>query len=227
MEPLSLVPNLIEQVHARLVDAIAERLLPPGERLTQDEIAQRFAVSRQPVSHALHLLRQQGLVVEQGKRGLAVAPVDPMHMRQLYELRAAIDGLAASLAAGRVGSGYAPPRHVSALREALASGRALLPDAPMHDWIATDVAFHSAVYALSGNPTIAETVAGQWPHFKRCMGTAMSDPVTRDAVWSEHGAIAGAILAGLPEAAAKAAGHHADKAGRLLFQRLTAEADAA
>ena len=55
-------------------------------------------MSRQPVSHALHLLKSQGLVRESGRKGFEVAPVDPTRLRQLYEVRGALDGLAARLA---------------------------------------------------------------------------------------------------------------------------------
>ena len=44
--------------------------------------------------------------------------------------------------------------------------------------------FHSAIYALSGNPAIGETVAERWPHFKRSMGVSLSDPDLRTPVWS-------------------------------------------
>ena len=54
-------------------DAIAEGVLAPGERLTQEQVAARLNVSRQPVSHALQLLKRQGLAVERGRRGLSVA----------------------------------------------------------------------------------------------------------------------------------------------------------
>ena len=72
MEPLSVAPNLIEQVHARLVDAIADGTLPPRRAAHPGgEVAERLSVSRQPVSHALQLLRRQGLVIDQRQaRGL-------------------------------------------------------------------------------------------------------------------------------------------------------------
>jgi DNA-binding GntR family transcriptional regulator len=210
VEPLRLVPNLIEQVHARMVDAIAEGVLAPGAKLTQEELAERLSVSRQPVSHALQLLRRQGLVVEQGRRGLSVAPIDAKRMRDLYELRAAIDGLASRLAAERV-----------VRREAtLPEGDVLSADAPIHDWIESDVAFHQSIYQLSGNLAIAETVAERWPHFKRCMGTSLASLEVRAAIWAEHAAIADAILSGAPRAAESAATHHAEKAGAVLYQRL-------
>lgn len=224
MDALTLVPSLIDQVYARMVDAIAEGLLAPRERLTQEEVADRLSVSRQPVSHALQLLKRQGLVVEHGRRGLSVAPVDPERMRDLYQLRAVIDGLAAVLAAERVARGQAPAMGVEKLQQCLSFGETLSTDAPIRDWIAADVAFHESIYALSGNKALAETVSERWPHFKRCMGTSLSTPKVRAGIWAEHTAIAEAILSGAPRAAESAAKHHAEKAGSALYQRLTKEA---
>jgi DNA-binding GntR family transcriptional regulator len=227
MEPLALVPNLIAQVHGRLVDAIADGTLAPGERLTQEVVAERLAVSRQPVSHALQLLKRQGLVVEQGKRGLSVAPIDPNRIRDLYQLRAALEGLAARLAAERIAGGRAEDSETKALQARLAAGLGLDDEASVHDWIAADVAFHASIYALSGNPAIAETVAEQWPHFKRCMGAALFNRDLREAVWGEHSEIAAQILAGEPAAALHASVHHTEKAGAILHARLSAVSTAA
>jgi DNA-binding GntR family transcriptional regulator len=223
MERLHLVPNLIEQVHTRMVDAIAAGVLAPGERLTQEEIAERLSVSRQPVSHALQLLKRQGLVVEHGRRGLSVAPVDAGRMRDLYQLRAAIDGLASRLAAEHLERGQATTPDIENLKQCLAAGNALSPEAPMHDWIDADIAFHQSVYRLSGNLAIAETVAQLWPHFKRCIGVSLSDLKVRTAIWGEHAAIANGILSGAPRAAESAATHHAEKAGAELYRRLKEE----
>ena len=100
MIPLDPLPNLIDQVYARILEAITDRTLPPGHRIRQNELAEKLGVSRQPVSHALHLLHRQGLVAESGRRGFEVTRLDPERIRQLYEVRGAIDALAARLAAG-------------------------------------------------------------------------------------------------------------------------------
>src|SRR5215217_7365197 len=102
MIPLDATPNLIDQVYARILEAIIDRTLPPGQCILQNELAEKLGVSRQPVSHALHLLHRQGLVAESGRRGFEVTRLDPERIRQLYEVRGAIDALAARLAAGRV-----------------------------------------------------------------------------------------------------------------------------
>src|ERR1700709_2791834 len=97
-------PNLIDQVYARILEAITDRTLPPGHRIRQNELAEKLGVSRQPVSHALHLLHRQGPVAESGRRAFAVPRLDPKRIRQLYEVRGAIDALAARLAAQRAGA---------------------------------------------------------------------------------------------------------------------------
>ena len=102
MIPLDPLPNLIEQVYVRILEAITDRTLPPGHRIRQNELAEKLGVSRQPVSHALHLLHRQGLVAESGRKGFEVTQLDPLRIRQLYEVRGAIDALAARLASGRI-----------------------------------------------------------------------------------------------------------------------------
>src|SRR5947209_3070379 len=72
MKPIDAQPVLIDQAYERLVEAIADGTLAPGQRIRQEELAAMLGVSRQPVSHALQLLKRQRLVEETGKRGLAV-----------------------------------------------------------------------------------------------------------------------------------------------------------
>src|ERR1700719_3844054 len=100
MIPLDPTPNLIDQVYARILDAITACPLPPGHRIRQNELAEKLGVPRQPVSHALHLLHRQGLVAESGRKGFEVTQLDPLRIRQLYEVRGAIDALAGGLGAG-------------------------------------------------------------------------------------------------------------------------------
>ena len=73
-----------------------------------------------------------------------------------------------------------------AAQRALAAGLALPLDAPVLAFIQADVAFHTALYRLSGNRAIEDTVAAQWPHLKRSMGAVLDDPEQRPLVWAEH-----------------------------------------
>src|SRR4051812_1820542 len=224
MLPLVPLPNLIDQVYARILEAIIDRTLEPGQRIRQNELADKLGVSRQPASHALHLLHRQGLVAESGRRGFEVTQLDPARIRQLYEVRGAIDALAARLAAMH---GPSDPAGRARLEAALAAGRGIDRKTPLTELIALDVAFHRAIYQLAGNPVIEETIAPQWPHMRRSMATVLSELDYRGSAWAEHATIAGYILAGDANAAERAALAHAQTAGRMTEERLRATDEAA
>jgi DNA-binding GntR family transcriptional regulator len=224
MIPLQPAPNLTDQVYGRILEAIIDRTLLPGQRITQNELAERLGVSRQPVSHALHRLHQQGLLAESGRRGFEVTQLDANRIRHLYEVRGALDALAAGLAAERAGS---DPAGRTQLETALQAGRAIDRKTSLAELIALDVDFHGAIYRLAGNPAIEEMIAPQWPHMRRSMATVLAELDYRDSAWAEHEVIAAHILAGAAKSAESAAFAHAQTAGRKTEERLRAHDEAA
>jgi DNA-binding GntR family transcriptional regulator len=224
MNPLEPAPNLGDQVYTRILEAIIDRTLLPGQRITQNELAEKLGVSRQPVSHALHLLHSQGLVAESGRRGFEVTQLDPERIRQLYEVRGAIDALAARLAAGRA---KADADGRAQLEASLRAGRSIDKKTPLARLIALDVNFHSAIYRLAGNPAIEEMIAPHWPHMRRSMAAVLAELDYRESAWSEHETIAAQILSGKAIAAENAAFAHAQSAGRKTEERLRAHEQAA
>ena len=172
----------------------------------------------------MHLLHRQGLLAESGRRGFEVTQLDPVSIRQLYEVRGAIDALAARLAAGRVKIDAAGRAQLEA---ALRVGRAIDRKTPLARLIALDVDFHTAIYRLAGNPAIEEMIAPQWLHMRRSMATVLSELDYRESAWTEHGAIAAQILTGNVKGAESAAQAHALTAGRRTEERLRAIEQAA
>lgn len=217
---LDIQPALIEQVEHRLIDAIVTGALAAGQRLTQESAAAMLGVSRQPVSHALQALKRRGLLVEHGKRGLQVAPLEAQRVRDLYHVRAALDGLAAESAAQNVARGVASRDRIDEARAALRQGLALDAEASMSQRVACDVAFHTAIYKMSGNDAIGETVAAQWPHFMRSMSYVLDDGSVRARVWDEHTAILDAIMAKDGPRAGELARQHTVRAGEETALRL-------
>ena len=69
-------PDLSERIHDAVLEAICSGELKSGTRLTQEELAQKFGVSRQPVLQAMMLLRREGFLIEAGRKGVQVAPLD-------------------------------------------------------------------------------------------------------------------------------------------------------
>jgi DNA-binding GntR family transcriptional regulator len=221
MEPLDPPPALIDRAYLRLVEAIADGTLAPGQRIRQEELGRALGVSRQPISHALQLLKRQKLVEENGRRGLIVSEIDASRVRELYQVRSALDALAARLAAERIADGKVDARQRRAAQRALAAGLALHRDAPVLAFIEADVAFHTALYGLSGNRAIEDTVAAQWPHLKRSMGAVLEDFEQRPVVWDEHREILRLVLSGDAVGAERAARGHTDRAGAETARRLS------
>lgn len=220
MQPLDPRPALIDRAYDRLVKAIADGTLAPGQRIRQEELGRALGVSRQPISHALQLLKRQKLVKENGRRGLVVSEIEPDRVRDLYQLRSALDAVAARLAAERIARRAIAARPRLIAERALAAGLALPPDAPVLAFVEADVAFHSALYRLSGNRAIEDTVTAQWPHLKRSMGAVLDDPEQRPLVWAEHREILRLVLAGDAAGAERAARGHTDRAGAETARRL-------
>jgi DNA-binding GntR family transcriptional regulator len=185
-----LQPDLAERVHDALLDSICAGRLAPGERVTQEGLAAMFGVSRQPVLQAVMLLKRQGFIVDAGRKGMMVAPLDPDHVRHLYEIRAALDGAAARAAAARMDDTLTA--RGLALLEA---GQAAMVSGDTGRLIAADVDFHLFIYEASGNPLFGQTAAPHWRHLRRIMGAVLRDRASYEAVWREHGTILHALAA--------------------------------
>lgn len=220
MQQLASPPALIDRAYERLLASIVDGTLAAGRRIRQEELAAMLGVSRQPISHALRLLKRQGLVEETGRRGLAVSGIDAARVREFYQVRTALDALAARLAASLVGAGEASAAERSAAQGALAAGLALGPQDPVSAYIEADVGFHTSLYRLAGNRALEETVGAQWPHMKRSMGAVLDDPEQRPLVWAEHSEILRLVLAGDGDAAEAAARHHTARAGAETARRI-------
>lgn len=220
MQPLASSPILVDQVYERLMTAIAERHLQPGERIRQGKLAASLGVSRQPVSHALQLLKRQGLLRDSGRQGLEVVPMDPDRIGHLYQARASLDALAARLAAERAAAGQLTGQDRASLGEIVEQGAGLGPDAQRTALVQADVAFHRSLYEMSGNPVIPDLLDPQWPHLRRSMMTVLEASSYRQRAWHEHAEIARLVLAGDADGAEATARRHAIVAGEETARRL-------
>jgi len=79
--------------------AIRDGVYRPGDRLREDEVAERFGISRTPVREALARLQAKGLVEAGPGRGLAVAELDMQRIFEIYALRTELESIVARFAA--------------------------------------------------------------------------------------------------------------------------------
>lgn len=214
---LSVQPNLVEQVHEAILLEISSGKLAPGSRIIQEQIATELGVSRQPVQQALLLLRNQGLLRDAPGRGLIVAPLDPDHIRQMYDVRAVIEGLAfrkAALNNADLAKSDGPAF--------ITKGRQAAQTGSVTDLIAADMAFHHFVYSLSENLLVAPTMDAHWTYTQRVMGEVlMRDEKPRD-IWDQHEALLQSIISGDGNAAETHAREHILAAADFIIERISA-----
>src|SRR3982750_1808061 len=95
--------RIVDTVQGALRQAIFQGTLRAGEPLSVPKLARRLNVSRSPVREAVLGLVAQGLAVEQPRRGVVVATVNPADLLAIHEIRVFVEACAARLAAQRIG----------------------------------------------------------------------------------------------------------------------------
>lgn len=202
-----------------VTDEIRRRILtgalPPGDRLVEDRLAEDLGVSRNPVREAIRVLATEGLVEVAPRRGAAVARPRPAHAEELFEVRVALEGLAARLAARRADDA------------ALARLRAVLDEQRAADQVGAvadlNTRFHTEVAAASGNDHLHQMVG---PLLHRAQWVFLQTAYTRagDSL-SEHEKLFAAIAAGDEESAYALAVAHVAAARRSYLAHVESLAD--
>lgn len=209
MELIPLKVKRAEQVYAAIRDGICEGSLAAGTHLVQEDLAARLGVSRQPVQQAMVLLKNDGLVLERGARGLYVAPVDAAATIDRYQIRLGLDQLAARLCAERAAA--SPEFAVTLLTEGgrlLDVGNRAIADEDHRLAVAHDVEFHSFLYQKSGNALIATVAEPLWHYLRRVMITVLSYAERGPLVWDQHRDILETLARGDAEAGMRLVADH-------------------
>ena len=138
--------SLEEQVYARLRSSIIDRTIQPGQRIPVDRLAQELGISRTPILNALKRLAQERVVDCLSRRGIYVRRFSKREMARLFEVREALEGMAARLAAPRIA--LTEVRSLSALFRGFDGPPSA---AIVRRYIERDRYFHWRVVELAGN----------------------------------------------------------------------------
>ncbi|MFD5794680.1 GntR family transcriptional regulator [Streptomyces diastatochromogenes] len=155
-EPLGAVR---ERVLATLRQDIIAGRLGPGERLVERELADRFGVSRVPVREAIRALVAEGFVLFESARRTVVRRLTPTDVKELFELREALEVYAAGLAAAR-----ATPEALAELRELLTEAATATKEGDGEAITDINTRFHDRILAMAGNTlliSVMEPVDGR------------------------------------------------------------------
>jgi DNA-binding GntR family transcriptional regulator len=206
-------------VESQTTDAVRAEIVsgrfPPGERLTEMQLASQLVVSRATVRTALHHLTSEGLVVQVPYTGWAVASLTPTDAWELFTLRASLEGLAARLAAanlddkGRAELQAAFDRLCEAAQKGTANATA-----------EADFGFHQAIVHVSGHRRLAQQYRLVEQQVRQSIASSNALLPDLRTVIAQHEPITRAILTNRQKQAARLSEEHAQTEGEKLAQYL-------
>lgn len=200
-----------------LAEAIQTRIIagdfPAGARLRQEQLAAEYRLSRTPIREALRKLQAEGTVELVPNQGAVVRGTTVRDVREGYEVRAELEGMAAALAAT-----WITDEHLSQLRAAEALFRRAIQDSQPGTWARANDQFHEAVQAAAGNERLRRTIRDLHKAFPRRLtwGALEADSKLLAENVEQHHAILAAIERRDPEGAREAMRRHVLRAGALI-----------
>ena len=221
MKPLTAVPSRTEQVYHAIRESICDCSLEPGTHLIQEDLASMLGVSRQPIQQAMLLLKNDGLVVEHGARGLYVAPIDRNQTVDRYQIRLMLDKLSVRQVAARARIDDSFRSQLRREGDAiLRSGKDALESGTAGDAVRHDVEFHSLFYNFSGNSMVFPTAEPHWFFLRRVMVAVLMHAERGPLVWEQHKEILDAAISGDVEHVDQLASDHITGAQTALFNAM-------
>jgi DNA-binding GntR family transcriptional regulator len=181
--------------------AILSKRLEPGERLVEEQLAAELGVSRNPIREALRVLESEGLVEISPRRGASVTKVSQDEAREMIEVRAALEGLCARLAARRC-----TPALKSDMEKVLAGGERAAAANDFAELAKIHVQVHALVARAGHNRHLSAFV--QSLREKTDWLNKSSLTWRAKLSWREHAAILRAIADGDEELASVLASRH-------------------
>jgi GntR family transcriptional regulator of gluconate operon len=209
LAPLDSHRSLVDDALVHLRHAILAGRFPQGERLVEAKVAEQLQVSRGTVREAFKLLRAEGLVQEVLRRGTFVVSLSGRDAREIYELRAAIEGRAAYDIAKR--GRELDVEELEALCSVMEEAEAARDAASVY---AGDLAFHDALCRLSGNARLHEVFLRYVSALRALLQLDKRIYGPLENVVGGHRRLVEAIRSGDADRARALVEEHCDEAGR-------------
>ncbi|MDC7785614.1 GntR family transcriptional regulator [Rhodoplanes sp. TEM] len=213
--------TLGDDLFERLLELIYSCELPPGAIVNESALAARFAVSRGPVREAVRRLQGIQLVSREPFMRARVITLEPRAVRELFEMREALEGYACRLAAQRMDAA-----EIERLAAGLEHNRSRALGGDEHQSPAESFDFHERIVRASGNARIVDTLCGDLYHllrlYRRWSGAAGE---RRSIAYTEHRQILLAIRGRDGELAESLMRSHIARAAENVLRNLPASAE--
>ena len=217
LQPINLdtYQPLREAVCETLRDAIRKGILEPGERLMEVQLADELGISRTPVREAIRKLEQEGYVIMMPRRGTYVSDISTNDVKEIFEIRSALESLATGLAARRI-----EPDELETLQNLLVEIEGYIAKNDIEKIVETDIKFHGLLYKVSRNERLVNIINNLKEQLARFRTLSMSYPGRLQETLEEHSEMVEAIANGDVSAARDAAEHHMERAEKTYLKAI-------
>ncbi|HBI93820.1 MAG TPA: GntR family transcriptional regulator [Terrisporobacter glycolicus] len=198
---------LRDVVFENLRTAILEGNLKAGKRLMEVQLAEQLGVSRTPIREAIRKLELEGLVVMLPRKGAYVANMSFKDLIDVLEIRASLEGLAASLASERLRD-----EDIVELERVAKEFEKSVRETDIDEVLKKDVEFHEKIFLMANNKKLYHLITSLWEQVHRFRVTYVSNYEASLSLVDEHNRILEAIKSGDSELAKKYATEHIELA---------------
>ena len=196
---------LRDVVFNTLRQAILRGEMEPGERLMEIQLADKLGVSRTPIREAIRKLELEGLVIMIPRKGAEVAHITEKDMRDVLEVRAALEELAATLACRNV-----TPERIEELKMANKRFEAAIISKDVVAIVDADVNFHDIIYAMTDNQRLIQIINNLREQMYRFRVEYLKREEVRPQLLAEHEEIIATIERREKDTATKVVCEHID-----------------
>ncbi|HZJ84529.1 MAG TPA: GntR family transcriptional regulator [Syntrophomonadaceae bacterium] len=206
---------LRELVLEAIRQAIIDGTLKPRERLMEIQLAEELGVSRTPIREALRKLEMEGFIVMVPRKGAYVADLSFKDIADVFEIRSALEGLAASLAAERITS-----EELEEMERCLVEKAEAILENDMEKLVSVDTKFHETIYRASRNERLTNIINNLREQIQRYRATTLAYPGRMQESLDEHRAIVEALQARDVHLARQLAGEHIENAENSMIESI-------
>ncbi len=211
---------LRDVVFQTLRKAILTGELMPGERLMEIHLAQKLGVSRTPIREAIRKLELEGLVMNIPRRGAQVAEISERGLRDVLEVRRALDTFCAELACERISD-----EEKEALKKACKDFEDAVETKDATVIAKADVAFHDIIVGATGNERLVALLNNLAEQMYRYRFEYIKDVSQHGKLIEEHRVLMDAILKGNIIGARDAAREHIDNQEKSILMQISIDAN--
>ena len=188
-----------ERLAGQIADAIIEGALPPGSRLDEQGLADRYGVSRTPVREALRQLGTTGLIDIRPRRGAIVSEITHAQLQELFVAMGELEATCARLCA--ISMTPIERRGLEALHESMQQLATQDQARDPESYVLANVAFHSKIYSGSHNAILADMASTLRRRLSPYRRAQFRSAGRLQMSYAEHQVVVAAIIRGDAETA--------------------------